>query len=71
MITQIKLKDQILTLPKSWKCQDIFVRESDDVIIIKKVEKQAFWKTWDKIGFCVDGIKKNDIENAINSARKK
>lgn len=71
MITQMKLKNQTLTLPKSWRCKDIFMRESDDVIIIKKVEKQAFWKTWDKMSLCAKGIKKNDIENAINLARKK
>lgn len=70
MITQMKLKNQTFILPKEWKGKDIFIRKSGDVIIIKKIEKQAFWGTWNKMKSCAKNIRKADIENAINLAHK-
>lgn len=71
MATQtLKLKNQILTLPKDWKGKEIFVRKYNDTIIIKKVERPKFWESWEKIRAFSKDIKKKDIEKAISWARK-
>lgn len=70
MITQLKLKNQNFILPKEWKGRDVFVRRSNDVIIIKKIEKKSFWKTWDIVKACSKDIRAKDIKDAINYARK-
>lgn len=66
----LKLKNQTLTLPKDWRDKEIFVRRYNDTIVIKKIEKPEFWKSWEKIRTFSKDIKKKDIEKGILWARK-
>ncbi len=75
MTTQTtKVKNGRITLPKElrkkWKGVEVITQTSDDTIVIKKIEKPAFWKTWEKVGKISKGITKKDIKEAITQARK-
>lgn len=39
MNTFTKLKDQTLTLPKNWIGREVFIKKSNNFIILKKIEK--------------------------------
>ena len=69
-VQTIKLKNQTLTLPKDWRGKKVFVRRYNDTIVIKKIEKPEFLKSWEKIRSFSKGIKKKDIEKAIRWARQ-
>lgn len=70
MTKLIKLKNQTIVLPKEWKGEKVFIKEYDDTIIIKRVEKPAFWGSWEKIKDFSKGISKKDIEKAVLLAKK-
>lgn len=70
MTAQTKIKDQNFTLPKKWVGKDVIIKESDDAIIIKMVEKSEFWETWKKIRSFSKDFNKKDIDNAIRWAQK-
>lgn len=76
MTTQtIQLKSQTLTLPRDWQGEEIFVRRSDDTIVIKKVEKPGSLlfgrNTGKKLRALGRKITKRDIEEAIKLARER
>lgn len=73
MTTQtIQLKSHTLTLPRDWQGEKIFIRRSDDTIVIKKVEKPGSLlferNTGKKLRALGRKITKRDIEEAIKWA---
>lgn len=70
MTTQIKLKDQTFVLPKKWIGKNVLIRESQDAIVIKKIEKPEFWKSWEKMRGVSKGISKKDIQQAVSWSKK-
>ncbi len=67
---QTKLVGQSIILPKEWKNVEVFIRETKDTIIVKKIKEPEFWTTWQKIKPFSKGISKKDIAKAILSVRK-
>lgn len=67
---QTKLTGQNIVLPKEWKNIKVFIRETEDTIIIKKIQEPEFWTTWQKMKPIAKGISKKDITKAILSVRK-
>ncbi len=67
---QTKLVGQSIVLPKEWRNINVFIRETEDTIIVKKIQEPEFWRTWQKIKPLSKGISKKDIDKAISSVRK-
>ena len=67
-----KFKDQTITLPLpiGWREKNIFIRKLEDTIVIKRIEKSEFWKTWQKMELLSKDIDNKDIEKAISQVRK-
>lgn len=42
---QTKLVGQSIVLPKEWKNAEVFIRETKDTIIVKKIQEPEFWTT--------------------------
>lgn len=57
-------------LPKLWQGADVFVRASDDTIVIKRVSKAPFWDTLEQMREIGKKFTKKDVERAITWARK-
>lgn len=57
-------------LQKAWRKADVFIAGEEDTIVLKRVEKSTFWKTWEKMKEASKGITEDDINEAIASARK-
>ena len=68
--TTIEVKNGTLKLPKTWWRAKVFVRESGDTIVIKKVQRAAFWNTWTQIAPLGKRVKQGDITAAVRWARK-
>lgn len=73
--TTLKVKNGTITLPKElqkvWEDADFVVRASYDSVILKKMTKDSFWQTWEKMKSVSKGIAKRDIADAIAFARQK
>lgn len=67
---QTKIKNQAIVLPKQWKGKKVFIKETSDTIVIKKIQEPEFWTTWQKIKPLAKEISKKDIAKAILYARK-
>lgn len=75
MITQTtKIKEGKILLPpearKDWKDAEVFVKTSEDTIVIKKIKKTPFWETWEKMRKAGKKITQEDIKNAVTWARR-
>lgn len=69
-----KIKGGAITLPeklrRDWQNAEVFLRFSDDTLVVKKVQKSTFWETWRKLKALKGSITKKDIEEAVQWARK-
>lgn len=77
MVTQTtKIRNGTITLPKSlskpWQGADVFVRASEDTIVIKRISRAPFWDIWQEIKMKGLGkkISQKDIKDAIAWARR-
>jgi len=70
-----KIKNGSVVLPRelraTWKDAEVFLRSSDDTIVIKKMQKAPFWNTWKKLGALKTKINRKDIDDAITWARRR
>lgn len=70
-----KINNGVIALPrdllKSWNGAEVFVRSSDDTIVIKKLQKAAFWSTWEKVGKLGKKNSQREVNDAVTWARKR
>ena len=71
--TATKVKNGSIALPtelrNAWKDAEVFVRSSDDTIIVKRIRKAPFWTTWEKLRVGGKKINRKDVNDAIQWTR--
>ena len=70
-----KIKNGIISLPKefkkAWKEAEIFITGEKDIILIKRVKASSFSQMLNEFRKIGKKIKKKDVEEAVNWARRK
>lgn len=66
----LEVKNGAVKLPKAWRGAKVFIRETGDTIVIKKVQRAAFWDTWAQLAPLGRKVKGRDITAAVRWARR-
>ena len=68
--TTLKIKNDMVKIPRAWRGAQILIRKSEDTIVIKKVKPSTFWNTWETAASLGKSVSLKDITSAIKSVRK-
>jgi len=68
---QTKLEGQSIVLPKKWKNINVFIRETEDTIIIKKIQEPSLKTLRPNLLKFGKMISKKDVREAVCWARNK
>lgn len=68
---QTKLTGQSIVLPKEWKNIKVFIRETKDTIIIKKIQEPSIKSLRPSLLKFGKMVSKKDIQDAVHWARNK
>lgn len=68
---QTKLVGQSIVLPKEWIGKKVFIRETNDTIIVKKMQEPSLKNLRPNLLKLGKMISKKDLQNAIVWARNK
>lgn len=68
---QTKLVGQSIVLPKEWRNINVFIKETEDTIIVKKIQEPSLKNLRPNLLKFGKIISKKDISSAVRQARNK